>query len=277
MPDPFPGKSAPSAAPQRFQSVDADAVCEQCGTVNDEGTLLCRVCGQNLRDQRARRLAGAQAPAAAETKVNRVRIFTGLLSIIGILLVVILVISLPRIEAGLTEALSEEPIGGVSGENLWSGPSTAIYEELLSGLRDYPSSRAQIQDALENPIAESSYNGRYVLLRSGALTVDRVVGEAALQRRGDRVYFVALMSKPVMEIRGSARLEEVQESDTETPVVQPVVRNSAGYLDDAGVEVRGFGVADPLEAGGHRIVAMDASSGAEDTTRQAELFAFRIR
>ncbi len=230
-----------------------------------------------MRDQRARRLAGAQAPAAAETKVNRVRIFTGILSLFGILLVVVAAISIRRIEAGLTEALSEEPIGGVSGEDLWSGPSASIYEELLAGIHDYPSTHAQIQDALNNPIAESSYNGRYVLLRSGALTADRVVGEAALQRRGDRVYFVALMSKPMMEVRGSARLEDVQESDTETPVVRPVVRNSAGYLDDAGVEVRGFGVADPLEAGGHRIVAMDASSGAEDTTRQAELFAFRIR
>jgi len=277
MPDTSSGKPAPNTAPQRFQNVDADAVCEQCGTVNDEGTLICRVCGQNLRDQRARRLAGAQAPVVGETKVSRVRIFTGVLSIIGILLVVVLVISLPRIEAGLTEALSEEPIGAADTEDLWSGPSSALYDELRAGLNDYPSTRAQIKDALDNPIAESSYNGRYVLLRSGALTPDRVIGEAALQRRGDRVFFVALLSKPVMEIRGSAYLEDISEAGSDTPVLRPMVRNSAGYLNDESVEIRGFGVADPLESGGHRVSAMDASNGAEDTARQTEIFAYRIR
>ncbi len=277
MPDPSQGKSAPSASPQRFQSVDADAVCEQCGTVNNDGTLLCHVCGQNLRDQRAKRLAGAQTAATAETKVSPVRLFTGVLSIVGILLVIAAAISVRRIEAGLTEALSEEPIGGPTAEDLWSGPTTAIYDELLAGLRDYPSTRAQIQDALENPIAESNYNGRYALFRSGALTPDRIVGEAALQRRGERVFFVALLSTPAVEVRGSARLEDVQRGQGETPVFRPVVRNSAGYIDDTGAEVRGFGVADPLDTGGHRIVAMDASSSTEDTTRQAELFAFRVR
>lgn len=277
MPDTFPGKPAPAAAPTRFQSVDADAVCEQCGTVNDDGTLLCRVCGQNLRDQRARRLAGAQAPAAGEAKVSRVRIFTSVLSVIGILLVIVAAISIRRIEAGLTDVLSEAPIGGADAEDLWSGPSTPIFDELLAELNDYPSTRSQIQDALENPIAESSYNGRYVLLRSGPIRPDRVVGEAALQRRGDRVYFVALMTKPAMEVRGSARLEDVQEGGSDTPVLRPIVRNSAGYLDETGVEIRGFGVADPLDTGGHRIMAMDANTGADDTTRQAELFAYRIR
>jgi len=277
MPDPSPGKPAPAAAPQRFQNVDADAVCEQCGTVNDDGTLLCRVCGQNLRDQRARRLAGAQAPVIGETKVSRVRIFTGVLSVFGILLVVVAAISIRRIEAGLTEALSEEPIGAANAEDLWNGPSSAIYDELLAGLNDYPSTTSQIKDALDNPIAESSYNGRYVLIRSGALTVNRVIGEAALQRRGDRVFFVALLTKPVMQVRGSAHLEDIKEGDSEESVRRPVVRNSAGYLDDSGTEVRGFGVADPLDAGGHRIMAMDGSNGAEDTARQAEIFAYRIR
>jgi len=278
MPDPTPGRPAPSAVPQRFQSVDADAVCEQCGTVNDDGTLLCRVCGQNLRDQRARRLAGAQAPVAGETKVSRVRIFTGVLTAVGILLIVFVVISIGRIEAGLTDALSESPIGGPDEIDLWSGPSSAIFNELRTELSDYPATRAQIQDALDNPIAETSYNGRYVLLRPGALNADRVIGEAALQRRGDQVFFVAVLTRPAMEVRGSAYLEDVEQGEADSPpVIRPVVRNSAGYLDETGTEVRGFGVADPLDAGGHRIVAMDAASAPDDTSRQAELFAYRIR
>jgi hypothetical protein len=249
--------------------------------VNDEGTLLCRVCGQNLRDQRARRLAGAQAaPGSGDARVNRVRIFTGILTVIGILIVVGVFISIGRIEAGLTEALSEAPIGGDVQEDLWSGPSSGIYEELKQGLVDYPSSRQQVQDALDNPIAESSYNGRYVLMRPGALSADRMIGEAALQRRGNRIYFVAMFTKPTaLEVRGTARIEDVEEGegDAATTVQRPMVRNSAGFVDENGNEVRGFGVAEPLDTGGHRIMAMDAASAPDDNTRQTEVFAYRIR
>jgi ribosomal protein L40E len=276
MAEPTPGKSAPAVAPQRFQQVDADAVCERCGAVNDDATLICRVCGQNLRDQRVRRLASAQAPAALTEKVSRVRVFTGVLSVLGILLVVVAAVSIRRIEAGLTNALSEQPIGNSVLEDLYSGPSAAIYDELTAELRDFPSTRAQIQDTLDNPVAEASYNGRYVLLRQGALTPDRVIGEAVLRRRDDRVYFVAQITRPAMEVRGFARLEAVQESGAEA-AVRPVVRNTAGYINDAGVEVRGFGLAEPIEAGGHRVMAMQTGDGAEATNVQAELFAYRIR
>ena len=41
---------------EHVEHLDADAVCEACDTVNPEGTLLCKTCGNNLRDQRARRM-----------------------------------------------------------------------------------------------------------------------------------------------------------------------------------------------------------------------------
>ncbi len=277
MAEPTPGKSAPAVAPQRFQQVDADAVCEQCGTVNDDGTLICRICGQNLRDQRVRRLSGAQSPAALGEKVNRVRVFTGILSVIGILLIVVAAISIRNIEAGLTNALSEEPISNTAFEKLQGGPSAAIYDELTAELQDYPSTRAQMKDALDNPVAEASYNGRYIILRQGALTPDRVIGEAALRRRGDRVYFVAQITDPVLEIRGFAGLENVQEDGAEEGTVRPVVRNTAGYLNEDGVEIRGRGLAEPIEAGGHRVLVMQAGESAEAPSVEAELFAYRIR
>ncbi|MCX5757207.1 MAG: hypothetical protein NTU83_01615, partial [Candidatus Hydrogenedentes bacterium] len=39
-----------------IERIDADAVCEKCGTVNPEETLLCKTCGNNLRDQRLHRV-----------------------------------------------------------------------------------------------------------------------------------------------------------------------------------------------------------------------------
>jgi len=276
MSEQTPGRPAPAAAPQRFQAVDADAVCEQCGTVNDDGTLLCRVCGQNLRDQRARRLAGVQAPDMGEAKVSRVRIFTGVLSVAGILLVILIVLNLPRIEAVLTSELSEAPIASVGSEALFSGPDAAIYDNLLAELNDYPSTRAQVQDAIETPLAEATYNGRYVLMPAGALTPDRAIGEAAVSRRGNRVYFVALISQPFMEIRGSALLEEVQ-NDGEEAAIRPVVRNSAGYIDENGTELRGFGLAEPLATGGHRVFVIQDAGNEEETGQQTQVFAYRIR
>ena len=35
---------------EAVEHLDADAVCEPCGNVNPEGTLLCKTCGNNLRD-----------------------------------------------------------------------------------------------------------------------------------------------------------------------------------------------------------------------------------
>lgn len=279
MSEQSPGRPAPAAAPQRFQAVDADAVCEQCGTVNDDGTLLCRVCGQNLRDQRARRLAGVQAPAMAESKVSRVRIFTGVLSVVGLLIVVLLVLNLPRIEAVLTTALSEDPIASIGSEALFSGPDAPIYEGLLTELNDYPSTRAQVQDALNSPLAEATYNGRYLLMPAGALTPDRAIGEAAVSRRGNRIFFVALLTQPSLEIRGSATLEEVEEvqNEGEEVAIRPVVRNSAGFRDESGTEIRGFGLAEPLATGGHRVFVIEDTGSEDDPGKQTQIFAYRIR
>ena len=276
MAEPGQGKSSPAAAPPRFQNVDADAVCEQCGTVNDEGTLICRVCGQNLRDQRTRRLAGTQSPAGQADKISRVRLFTGILSGIGILILVIVALSLPRIEASLTNALSEDPINGALPGDLGKGPGAAIYDELAADLRDYPSAFKQIKEALDKPVIESSYNGRYVLLRQGALTPERVVGEAALRRRGGLVYFVAQLTSPAVEVRGFARIEDIQ-GPGEPQVQRPVVRNTAGYTDEQGNEIKGRGMAEPIEAGGHRVMIMQAGEGADTANVQAEYFAYRLR
>jgi hypothetical protein len=215
-------------------------------------------------------------PAGTTDRVNRVRVFTGLLSVLGILLVILAAINIPRIEAGLTNALSEPTAVELGMEDLHAGPAAAIYDELAGQLRDEPSSRAQIKDALDNPIAETSYNGRYVILRQGALTPERVIGEAALRHRGERVYFVAQLYNPAVEVRGYASLEKVKDTDADSGA-RPVVRNTAGYTNDAGAEVRGRGFAEPIDTGGHRVLVMIAGETADSPNTEEELFAYRIR
>jgi len=251
-----------------FQQVDADAVCERCGTVNEEGTLLCKVCGQNLRDQRARRLANAAAgPEALDDRRNRTQILVGALTAIGLVVVVLVALNMGNIEAMMVSALTNETTTGEV--RLWTGPDAPTYEELRANLTEAPATEFQIEQAITDPVAEDTFNGRYVLVRPDAVSVENTVGEAELLRRGTRVYFVALLSQPQMEIRGFAQLESVGGSNE----FRPFVRETAGFRRD-GREILGFGVANPLQGGGHQVLAFETRDG--DQGRQ-ELYAFRIR
>jgi hypothetical protein len=272
-----PGGPVPEAPSQGFQQFSADAVCERCGTVNDEGALLCKACGQNLRDQRTRRLAGAKGTEALEEKVSRFRLLTGLLSAFGILLVVLAVLNLSNIEAGLVSVLSEERSAALSGTDWWTGQNAAIYEELLADLQNYPTSPELMQRALDDPATETAYNGRYILLPSGALDAGGVIGEAALRRRGNRVYFVALVGRFKTEVRGYAVLEQIAESGGEDAIERPVVRNTAGFISPEGVEVHGFGTTEPQAGGGHHVFAFTGGANPDQADRKFELFAYRIR
>ena len=250
-----------------FVQIDADAVCEQCGSVNEEDTLLCKVCGQNLRDQRTKRLANAQGPEFFETGVSRIRLFTGLLSMLGLLLVVFAVLNIANIEASLVSFLSAD--SATEGENLWSGPGSEIYEGLLRNLEEYPTSRSRTEEALNNPVTDRSYNGRYVLVRPGRVDANLVIGEANLSRRGDRVYFVAKLRNQPIEIRGYALLEQVGQEDE----LRAVARTNVGII--AGdVHYSGFGFADRIPAGGHRIVA---ASDYDSNDVNHEILAYRVR
>lgn len=250
-----------------FEQIDADAVCEQCGTVNDEGTLLCKVCGQNLRDQRANRLANAQGPEMFEVRVSRVRLLTGLLSVMGLLLVVLAVLNISNIEASLVTFLSAD--SSAEAENLWSGSGSQIYEDLLRNLEEYPTSRSRTEEALTNPVTDRSYNGRYVLVRPGRVEANQVIGEANLSRRGDRVYFVAKLRNRPIEIRGYALLEQAGQDDE----LRAVARTNVGIVvEDA--QYSGFGFADRIPAGGHRIVA---ASDYDSNDVNHEVLAYRVR
>lgn len=67
------------------EHLDADAVCELCGNVNPEGTLLCKQCGNNLRDQRSRRMHTTGGPTSVvESSFSISRIVRGVVIVFGI-------------------------------------------------------------------------------------------------------------------------------------------------------------------------------------------------
>ncbi|HOJ68818.1 MAG TPA: hypothetical protein PLH06_08470, partial [Candidatus Hydrogenedentes bacterium] len=73
------------------QVLDADAVCAQCGMVNPEGTLLCKNCGNNLRDQRMLRLQADEALQGRETAAEQRNTFLrNALGVLGVLVLLYL-------------------------------------------------------------------------------------------------------------------------------------------------------------------------------------------
>ncbi len=250
-----------------FDQFDADAVCEQCGSVNEEGTLLCKVCGQNLRDQRARRLSAAQGPEMFEERVSRIRLLTGLLSILGLLLILFTVLNISNIETRLATWLSAD--AGSKEGGLWSGPNSQIYDELQGALEEYPTSRTRMAEALKDQLDDRSYNGRYVLMPPGRLDVNRVIGEANLSRRGDQVHFVVNLRGRSIYIRGYATLEQAGEGDE----LRAIARNTVGIIVDD-IQYTGFGFANRIPSGGHRIVAA-IDNQSEDANH--EVLAYRVR
>jgi hypothetical protein len=176
----------------------ADAVCAQCGTVNPEGTLICKTCGNNLRDQRTLRLAAEQVLADQESPINRRQVFLGLLTLFGILLVLWVALNVETITGWLISAQSDTP----DPKALWKGPDVDIYSSLLTQLDASNLSDAEQQDALVNFDKGEDPDGLFVLARDSQLG-QKVVGMAVVQRKNDALYFVAHVGDNV-EVRGRA-------------------------------------------------------------------------
>lgn len=247
-----------------FDNVDADAVCERCGTVNPEGTLICKACGQNLRDQRLRRLSQAQIVAPGAERISRLRLLTGLLSAFGILLVLLVVLNLGSIENGLVRMQSDTNTGSLE---FWTGDGASVYDQLQSDLDQNPSSQAQRRHAMDDPVDDETFNGRYVLVRpEGLQGINQIIGEANLLRKDDRVYFVATLPRDGVEIRGVARLIQ-----TEDGAIRPQAMDSASIRVN-GEKFEALGYAVKNDDGGHVVYAQTTY-----TDQNLGAFAYRIR
>ncbi len=183
----------------------ADAVCAQCGTVNPEGTLICKTCGNNLRDQRTIRLAADAELTARTAPVEKRRVVLGLLTLLGILLVLWMSFNVDSLANWLVN--SQQASVDVEGA-LWAGKDGAVFEQLLAALDEVELSGAESRAILASPTMSETMEGLYVLGVTSPLG-SRPVGMANAFREGETLYFVARVEDTV-EVRGKAR----QQSNT---------------------------------------------------------------
>lgn len=244
-----------------FEQIDADAVCESCGTVNPEETLLCKTCGNNLKEQRQRRISSNYAtPPPVSVRIVGLRALTGLLSVLGIMLILFVVLNLADIEAALVQAMS----GGPSTSNVWSGETGRVLDEMALELNQYPSSNSDMIEAISSPLVEDSFNGRYVIVNPNELSRRGILAEANLRKIGDQIYFVAKPRLADAQIRGVAELSEIDGT------VKPVVYDS-GAVEYNGQRFPVKGFSTILQDGGHLAV------GQADNGYLLEALAYRIR
>jgi hypothetical protein len=193
------------APPEYREGLEADAVCGQCGNVNPEGTLICKTCGNNLRDQRMLRMAADQMLDAEEKSDNRPTLLIGVASVLGILLVLWLGISATRIGGVLTTA--EQNTDGVYVEPglFFTGANAAVYDSMRSALNVRFPSQADAEEARMNVAPmESLASGNYVLYEQLGTNL-RFVGAAAVRAEGASVHYCASLLDGI-EIRGSVSL-----------------------------------------------------------------------
>ena len=183
--------------------LEVDAVCAECASVNPEGSLICRTCGNNLRDQRLLRMSAEQQPDLEGPPVERRRILAGALAVLGILLVFWTLANIGRIEGWLVAA--HNPTSAYVA-SLWEEPDSEIFDSMLEELVATPLSRAEKQAALMSPEAGDQHDGIYVvgLVETAFGAVPK--GMACVRVVGEDVYFVAALGDD-RQVRGIGQIQ----------------------------------------------------------------------
>jgi hypothetical protein len=186
-------------------NLDADAVCAMCGTVNPEGTLICKVCGNNLRDQRVQRMHSEQSfESAIEPPASR-RWVAGVLTAIGALLVILVAINVDSI-------VSYAVVGDVGGggvDVMWNGDQSGVFDTLSADLKALAPTQETFNAAIEAtvPLEEGAelpaMDGAYVLYPANATPDAPHLGTAIVRMEGTEYAFVAQLEGG-FEIRGWA-------------------------------------------------------------------------
>lgn len=194
----------PAGGHRAAEHLDADAVCAQCGTVNPEETLMCKTCGNNLRDQRQMRLA-AEAQMDGETvNGNRRQFVRSALAVLGLLVVLWTALNVATIQQWMINAQVENVN---IAESLFLDEQAPLYNDLMAELRANLPTEEEKKAAVSSPVPVTDYSGYYVIV-----TRDGESGSALLQRQeqgtsegGTQSFsFVSLLAEA--EIRGVASL-----------------------------------------------------------------------
>lgn len=194
--------------------VDADAVCETCATVNPEGTVICRQCGNNLRDQRSRRVVQADIVVADLEGQRKLRLLTALLPIVGILAVVWMAINAETVAkrlAGIDDTSPSE------ASAFWRGLDGQFCDSLLSELEARTLSESDFE-AMGQPISEDAELEGFYALRSSTTgpVQETIVGKAIVRQRDGRYVFVATLEG--VELRGTIAFEGTRPTSTDVGV-----------------------------------------------------------
>ncbi len=215
------------------EKLDADAVCAKCNTVNSEGTLLCKTCGNNLRDQRAIRLAADQAMDLDQTGLRRRTWLSGIMFLLALGLIISTLLNQELIVEWLSGGGST-PVS--AAQELWRGPYNEIFDPMVTALSATNVTEERALAALETPVASTSLNGVYALFFD-----DTFVGSAMARLDGSDLYVVALLDNGD-EVRGRA----VEEGNHFTATPENLAVQNRGRISAArGVAMpQGGGVVD---------------------------------
>jgi len=224
------------------ERLDADAVCEQCGTVNPEETLICKTCGNNLRDQRARRALLDQVAEGVDLGPTG-GVWIGRLAIVfGILVLFWVAINFDRIYDFMVSAQTTT-LG--NARVFWSGAKGQVFDQMAAELKANPVTPQEASQALSQPTPTDKYDGRYVLVPRGQAQ-RTPIGQAIVRTEGSTVRFVAELTGVRAEIRGEASPEgqaRLTARDTAGVYVKGEYYGVTGFaqiLDTGGFECLGL-------------------------------------
>ncbi len=184
--------------------LDADAVCAQCGTVNPEGTLICKTCGNNLRDQKRLRMqAEEQLQLGGEFPSPR-RVMLGVITLVGAIVIVIAGFNADRIMLWLVGA--SETV--YSSEGMWSGRLGRRLDSLTQDLKNQVIGSSQIYSAIQKPIISEDIEGMYVVTIRDIDDNFVPVGKAIVQPYNESEYIFSAILDNGAQVRGVARKQE---------------------------------------------------------------------
>lgn len=188
---------------RQVQHLDADAVCVQCGTVNPEETLLCKVCGNNLRDQRTIRLSAGDVLQGEVAPSDRRQWIVRGLTVLALLIVLWISLNVTSITQILIEA---QYSGSNTAGDPWDGPSAAVYNALSAKLSAAPLSEEDIQRAMAAQNEAEAIGGVYVLAISGSHVGSAIIEQSEAQGENQDAWRFVAEVKGGAEVRGLAEL-----------------------------------------------------------------------
>jgi ribosomal protein L40E len=167
--------------------IDADAVCEVCGTVNPEGTLICRTCGNNLRDQKSKRMA-ADVQLLEPERVGGSQFVKGGLALLGLLVVAWVAVNVNRIaDAVINAGAPDDPIVA-----LFESPENATFQLMLDEAAALAPTFEQVDALRAAPLVADTPDGRYALAMGDGYGSFTVVGVGVVQTDpAGRIRYVA--------------------------------------------------------------------------------------